>query len=207
MRKKKTIKKTNAIKVSFILDETGSMLNYKDTTMSGFNEYIDGLKKQPKLRMTLTTFNTDKIKIVYKDKPIKDVKHLNDDTYQPGACTPLYDAMGRTINSLGKEKKVLMIIMTDGLENASNEYTQKGIFDLIKKKEKAGWTFVYLGANQDAWAVSRKMGFARMNTVSYDEVNIKEAFKTVGRGTSCYAASAGVQTANFFDKDDEGKLN
>ena len=207
MRKKKTIKKTNAIKVSFILDETGSMLSYKDTTISGFNEYVDGLKKQPKLRMTLTTFNTDKIKIVYKDKPIKNVKHINDDTYQPSACTPLYDAMGRTINSLGKEKKVLMIIMTDGLENASKEYTQKGIFDLIKKKEKAGWTFVYLGANQDAWAASHAMGFLRGNTINYNQSKTKQTFDAVSKNTQTYFASAGAQTANFFDKDDESKLS
>ncbi|NIP23783.1 MAG: VWA domain-containing protein, partial [Phycisphaerae bacterium] len=113
--------------VSFILDETGSMLSVKDQTISGYNEYLDTLKQEKDVLFTLTKFNSAKVEVVYDAVKIKDVELLTADTYHPTATTPLYDAIGTTITSLekatkNKKGKKLVVIQTDGLENASKEF-------------------------------------------------------------------------------------
>ena len=123
---KKTSKpKPSTKSVSYILDETGSMMGFKTQTISGFNEYIKTLKadKLVKYKMTLTRFNSNSISIDYLDKPIADVPELTSDTYRPRDLTPLYDAIGKTITDIESKKAVgkdiLFVIMTDGQENAS----------------------------------------------------------------------------------------
>jgi hypothetical protein len=197
--------------VSFILDETGSMQGVKEQTISGFNEYVDTLKgdeKAKKIRFTLTKFNSNKVEIVCKGVKIDEVEHLNSETYRPDALTPLYDAIGRTIRSLertldGKKSKALVVIQTDGQENHSKEFTQQGIFKLIDEKKKLGWTFAYLGADQDAWQASQRMGIAKGNTKSYASAQTKSAFKDVAYSTSDYLRERGVQTDKFFKPEEK----
>ncbi len=104
--------------VSFILDETGSMEVCRDATISGFNEYKNGLKGNGKVKFTLTKFNTDRTKVVYDAVDLKDVKDLTRNTYMPNAMTNLYDAIAVAINLVevkGKSKpRMLFVIMTDG---------------------------------------------------------------------------------------------
>jgi len=204
--------------VNFILDETGSMESCKAATISGFNEYIQTLKnKKEKILFSLTRFNSEKIDVVYKAEPIENVKELAN--YKPDALTPLYDAIGSTVTKVSaelkskkkskkKEKtKVLCVIMTDGEENASKEYTRKKIFDLVKEKEKENWTFIYLGANQDAYAESGAMGLTRDNTMNYSTANTKGVMSAMSTATASYASSNTVNCGAFFtdhyNKDDE----
>lgn len=199
-RPKKTGKKGKLF-VSFVLDETGSMISCKEQTIGGFNEYIKGLQnKGNDILFTLTKFNTDKIDIIHDSVDIKDVLLLNDDTYIPAACTPLYDAIGRTVRSLEKETKgkkggVLMVIQTDGLENASKEYTRDGIFNLITEKKKDGWTFAFLGADQDAWATSQFLGISKGNTLSYGLADTRRTISRLSGQTMSY--SAHVESGNL----------
>jgi uncharacterized protein YegL len=197
--------------VSFILDETGSMDAIKTQTISGFNEYIDTLKKDAtasNILFTLTKFNSAKTEIVYNAVKIADVPHLDNDTYCPAETTPLYDAIGKTIESLsktvkGKKQSVLVIIQTDGQENASVEFTMRGIFQKIEEKKKLGWTFVFMGANQDAWATSQTLGISKGNTMGYSGVSgTTGAFGAVGVSGRVYANSGGKQTDNYFSDDD-----
>jgi hypothetical protein len=187
--------------VSFILDETGSMLSCKEATISGFNEYIETLKqRRGTLRMTLTKFNSSRIEKTYEDKPIGEVEPLNADTYQPDDTTPLYDAIGQTIRGINNRSNVLCIIMTDGLENASREYKREDIFKMIKEKEDEGWSFVFLGANQDSWATGQALGFAAGNVADYCEsgFGMSNTFNVLANNTMCYSA----QTKNYFSGDD-----
>jgi len=192
--------------VSLVLDETGSMTSVKGKTISGFNEYIDGLKKiKNKVLFTLTKFNSDMVKVVYNTVKIKDVKHLTDNSYQPQAMTPLYDAIGTAINQLSKnlkeaKQKVLFVILTDGLENHSQEYTSEQITNLIEEKRDEGWQFVFLGANQDAWIQGQKFGMLKGNTMSYDSQNIKGMMgQTLLNATVAYSSSATTPTSTFVD--------
>lgn len=195
--------------VSFVLDETGSMESVRDATISGFNEYVESLKKQPgKKLLTLTLFNSSRIQTVYSAKLIGEVPALNRDTYNPDATTPLYDAIAHTISEIEREvakmkskPSVLCVIMTDGLENASKEYDQQKIFQRIQAKEKEGWTFAYLGANQDAWAVSASIGVPKGNTLNYAADQPKQALGRASLATLDYMRSGSRQSRNLFADD------
>jgi hypothetical protein len=198
--KKQTIKSIN-----FVLDETGSMLICKEATISGFNEYIDTLKNDKKVKytMTLTRFNSAKIHIDYVNKRLEDVPQLTEDTYKPDNLTPLYDAIGQTISKVEKEKvspkDVLFVIMTDGQENASKEYEQKTIFSLIKEKTSKGWTFAFLGANQDAYVEAGRIGVLAGNAVLYSKKDTRQTFARAANATSSWASNSGRRT-NFWSK-------
>lgn len=194
--------------VSFILDETGSMNSVKDQTISGYNEYLDTLKQEKGVLFTLTKFNSSKVEVVYDAEKIKKVEPLDKDSYQPSSTTPLYDAIGETITSLdkatkGKKGKKLVVIQTDGLENASKEYNRKMIFEIIEKKKKEDWTFVFLGADQDAYAASAQLGISRGNTRSYASAKTRDTFREVADASRVYLKSEAPMTEEFFEDDEE----
>jgi len=201
------------MRVSFILDETGSMQTVKEATISGFNEYIDTLAKDKaseNVLFTLTKFNANKIDIVLNNVEISKVPHLTGETYRPTDLTPLYDAIGKTINSLGglkgKKQHVLVVIQTDGLENASKEYDRKKIFDMINEKKDKGWAFIFLGADQDAYIVSESIGVSRGNTMSYNSQDTQKTLRGMADATVCYASAGGMRTTNLVsDEDDDSK--
>lgn len=194
-------------KIVFLLDESGSMNSIKDQTVSGFNEYVDTVKKETEVTMTLTKFNSAGVKVEYVNKPIKDVPHLTDSTFKPDALTPLYDALGKTISQLDedleKEKeeyRVLFIVMTDGEENQSREYDKDKIVKLITKKED-DWTFVYLGADQDAWLEASKFGISSAgSTMSYSSKETGETFAKLGRATGRFMSTSKKSTKDFVTK-------
>jgi len=162
MTKKKT-EKTEAYTVSFLLDETGSMMPKKEETIISFNNYVDSIKKEKnsaKTKFTLAKFNTMNIEKPYERVNLKDVKPLTKENYKPDNCTNLYDAIGKIVSETKAEKneKVLFVILTDGEENSSKEYDKKGIKILIEEKQKEGWQFVFLGVGIDAYAEAIKMG-------------------------------------------------
>lgn len=187
--------------VNFILDKSGSMSSVQDTTISAFNEYLQSLKNDKKTNylFSLTLFDSESIDKLYVAANINDVKPLNKRTYQPNACTPLYDAVVETVEeaykALESEKTPyasVVVIMTDGMENASTKHTQKCLADLRKKLEGTDkWTFVYMGANQDAWAVAQDWGFSQGNTMSFnaDDAGIKTVMRGMGCATALYAST------------------
>lgn len=208
--KPKNVKSNKPMLVNIILDETGSMGIRKQETISAFNEYVNSLKKlKVNVSISLTKFNSEKVEIVYADKALKDIQLLDDKTYQPDCLTPLYDAVGKTINTIEKKeiknKSVLVVIITDGQENASKEYKQKQIFDMITDKQKKyGWTFIFMGVDQDAWAASQTIGVLYANTLSVDKNNIKGAMRYTAGATRSYASSkqraGGMSSTSFFKK-------
>ncbi len=199
--------------VSFILDETGSMQSVKEATISGFNEYVKTLKggdDAERIRFTLTQFNAEKVDVVYDGVRLDKVSQLTEETYQPASLTPLYDAIGRTIRALegrlaDKKRNVLVIIQTDGAENASKEFTQEGIFNLIKEKKAANWTFAFLGADQDAWEIGSQLGLDRGNVFSYNSSETRQVFGKTAVSTLNYASSGGTVTRQFFDDETTGQ--
>jgi len=199
-------KKGKQTLVNFILDETGSMSVCKEATISGFNEYVDSLEKTAKDTLfSLTKFNSSKVDVVHKNCTLDKVERLNNNNYEPNDMTPLYDAIGTTVMEVTRELKekkskpnVLCVIMTDGEENTSKEFTRQMITDLIKKKEKEGWTFIYLGANQDSWANAQKFGMSKGNTMDYDTNFTMETYVKLASATANYANVGKGQTANFF---------
>ena len=173
--------KPQPLYVTLILDETGSMQSCKGAAITGFNQYVARLRQEPaETQFTLTLFNSSKTEVRYKTVPVAQVRELDVETYRPRDTTPLYDAIGRTLTVAKLEApagmRKLCVILTDGLENASTEYTRKQIFDLIKACEKEGWTFIYLGADHDVWAAGEDLGISGDNRVSFGRANIDQTF-------------------------------
>lgn len=199
-KQKKAVKETL---VNFILDKSGSMESIKSSTVSGFNEYLGTLKKDGnKYSFSLTLFDTN-VERVVTNEPISKVDELSSATYNPDGMTALYDAVCQTIKCIKekKDQKVINIIMTDGQENSSREYTEKEMKSLIEEKEKQGnWTFVYLGANQDSYAVAQKYGIAQGNTVNFTASNagMRSAMGAVSMSTSNFASDSSDNTTSFF---------
>lgn len=153
-----------------ILDESGSMTSIQQQAVSAVNETIQGIRKASRnadgqnFFVSLVVFEGDGVKgvrTVRERVPIENIENIMDEEYQPGGCTPLYDAMGLSISALSKVTKkedcVLVTIITDGMENSSKEYSGRVIKDIVAEKRKSGWTFAYIGANQDAVEVAREL--------------------------------------------------
>ena len=198
--------------LTFVLDATGSMDIVRDETIQGFNDFIADRKKEKNTRMTLVTFNSKEIRTVYESKKIKTVPNLTRENYTPKMWTPLYDAVGKAIKDTekaidGKDHRVLFVVMTDGLENASRTYTLSNIQELIKSKtDKDEWTFVYLGANQDAWEVGGQMNVPQGNIQPYAASDPAGAMGVTSSSVARYAASQQKSTETFFadvDSDDD----
>lgn len=195
--------------VSFVLDETGSMMKRRAATISSFNEYLSTLQNREcdEIIITLTKFNSGGIDVIFNETDVNCVPDINNDTYNPEMNTPLYDAIGKAINEVDIEKdiNVLFVILTDGLENASYEYTQNMIFELIKDRECKGWTFVFLGADQDSY-VAEAIGFQSGNIYLWDSntttinVGASSPMQQLIMNTSSFLDSGAVQTDCFFKK-------
>ena len=202
--------------VSFLLDETGSMDSVRDKTVSGFNEYVATLKntETPTL-LRLMTFNTDGFNVVYDVDDIHSVAELTMESYRPRALTNLYDAIAKLVHDtddrikrMSPTPRVMCTIMTDGEENSSSEYTRAAIFKLIRDREKEGWAFVYLGANQDAWAASESIGIHRRNSANYQADAPDLALRSTADATSRWVRrrrKAG-KVEQFFVEEDLVKI-
>lgn len=195
--------------VEFILDETGSMNCCWDSTISGFNEYVNGLRqdKENKYRLSLVKFDSNGVKKVYVDKPINEVEDLNQDTYTPSAMTNLNDAIGFSMTELEgrlKDEKynVIIIILTDGQENASREWSQPMVADLVERKKADGWTITFLGANIDVQKVGKAYAMDMGNVKAYSTSNMGGTMRGLADATVLCASNATVGSASmdFFSE-------
>lgn len=200
--------------VNFILDQSGSMSSIKTATISGFNEYIETLKKDTKSNydFSLTLFDTN-IEKRFVKRPLKELEGLNDNTFTPNGMTALYDAVCQTIDAVKREAnskdKILTVIMTDGGENSSKEFTEKDLKSRITELEKLGnWTFVFLGANQDSYLNAQKYGIAEGNTANFvaSSVGVAHVMRTMATNTSNFSAMAYSNTSAFFSGADQKNL-
>jgi hypothetical protein len=146
----------NLTEIVAILDRSGSMGALRAETIGGFNNFVEEQKKAEGIaRITLVQFD-DKYQIDYEGKDVKEVPALDESTYVPRGMTALYDAVGKTMITLGERLakldedkrpgQVVVLIITDGLENSSKEYAGDKLREMIThQEEKYNWTFVFLG--------------------------------------------------------------
>jgi hypothetical protein len=192
--------------VSFLLDETGSMESIKDDTIGGFNRYLASLQAPDAgtVEFTLVKFDSNKIDKVYVGVPVGEAQPLTTETYRPGAATPLIDAAVKLIKATEEaltqhtaSPRVLLVIQTDGHENASREYTLTDLQDLIKAKTAAGWHFVFLGAGIDAFTQVASWGIPTSNTLSYGREHSDATFQALSTNTHLFLTSGAAQTLEF----------
>ena len=190
--------------VNVILDKSGSMASKTNDVIEGFNAYVAGLGKEDQVNymFSLTLFDTQ---VAYRHVgiPLPEVKRLDSKSYQPGGNTALNDAIGITVRKVEADQpkvdKVVTVIMTDGEENSSREWTHDAVRGLIEQKEKEGsWTFIFLGAGLDAWHQGRSYGVQAANVAQYSTHQYQEAFAAMAAGTNLFSSSPKRQSGNFF---------
>ena len=178
---KKENGKTQVFNV-IILDRSGSMESIRRAAVEGFNETLAGIRKaQEKFAetqdhfVTLMTFCSCEKNYVFDRTPVADTRLLKLEDYQPCCCTPLYDAMGMTLNAIHKHVEgmqdyvVVVTIITDGMENASHEFDGQTIKKLVERLRGEGWTFTYMGANQDSVEVAMKLSIRNSRNFAYSD--------------------------------------
>ena len=166
----------NPVHISVVLDRSGSMASVADDIVGGFNEFLaDQRQVAGSAAVTLVQFDTgDPFEVLIDAVAIREVCDLDRSAYQPRSLTPLYDAVGRMIGRIDSRiasrseqdlpaEDQVVVIITDGLENSSREHTRDTVFTMIEERRKAGWAFVFLGANQDVYAAGEQIGVAPMN--------------------------------------------
>jgi hypothetical protein len=169
--------------IYFLLDRSGSMQSIKSDTEGGFAAFVEEQKKAlGDCRVTLAQFDNE-YDVVYSGVPVVDVPPLS---LQPRGSTALLDAMGRLVTDAGAELAalpederpgtVIVAVMTDGLENASREWTHAAIRSLVEQQTSAyAWQFMYMGADQDAIEVGARLGVDAAYSVTYGRGKTKEA--------------------------------
>lgn len=195
--------------LAFILDRSGSMSSIAADAIEGFNCFLhDQQHAQGQARITLALFD-DEYLVPIQSLPVDEVVPLDQTTYVPRNSTALLDAIGRTIDELGtrfsalpeaaRPGKVIVAILTDGLENASVHETWRSVSQRIRHQtEVYGWEFLFLGANQDAIATAAQLHIAAHNAANYhaDGVGLRSTARSLSRkATALRAKSAGVANA------------
>ena len=209
MKNKKTI-------YHFVVDQSGSMSGSEDPTIEGFNSQLKTLKKlkadfPENEYLVSVTFFEDEVMDLIQFAPIEKINMLNRDNYRPGGLTALLDGIGKSIESIRSKydseiqqnkTSIVMIILTDGGENASKFYTRYRIGEMINELDATGkWTFSFLGAGLDAIKASENLNIRRENIMSYDKENICGMMDDMSESILKYehAKIAGNLKSNLFD--------
>jgi hypothetical protein len=207
--------------IVFVLDKSGSMETIRDRVISGFNEFLEDQKREAKrrgddVRLTLTLFDSPVYNNVlgqvgfvnaYVNEKIADVPGLTKETYVPGGATALLDAIERTLDQVGDcdgAERVVMVVMTDGEENSSEEATKDGIKGRIDERVAAGWAVVYLGANVDEFAEAAAIGVADYRARGWDATadGTDLVMADLSRATTRNLAPRGAPSERFWDEDE-----
>lgn len=167
-----------ATELVFILDKSGSMAGLESDTIGGFNSMLEKQKKvDGECRITTVLFD-NRYELLHDRIDIRAVSPMTEREYQVGGSTALLDAIGRTIQKLVHVQKntaeeyraesVMFVIITDGAENASREYSAAKVKAMIEEeKAKCGWEFVFLGANMDAVETAGRFGISADRVADY----------------------------------------
>jgi uncharacterized protein YegL len=204
--------------VAFVLDKSGSMQTVAEAVVEGYNDYLGELRAQGGQTLySLTTFNTN-FEHVCIGEPLDLVPELDHRLYRPDGMTALYDAIADTVLETDRrlqaegraDEKVLVIVMTDGLENSSTDYDARSIAQLVRTlDERPNWTFVYLGAGhdsvQDAQHAATQLGYRGANAMlwSADPVSTRKSMHSLAQATGQRRQSMAPKSEQFFADADQ----
>lgn len=197
--------KKNLTEMVFLLDRSGSMEGLEKDTIGGFNSLIAKQKKVKGSAKITTVLFDNEYEVLHNRIDLKEVVAMTADQYFVRGSTALLDSVGKTIQDIGKAlakthednrpEKVIFVIITDGMENASNKFSQQQIKDMIEhQKAKYNWEFMFLGANIDAVAVAESYGISEDRAVEFlcDEIGTELNFKIVSETVDCMRNSIKV---------------
>lgn len=208
--------------IIFVIDRSGSMESIRTDMIGGFNAFIreQQAAKPGDCRVFAYKFDTV-YEPMFEDKALAEVPELTKENYEPRGSTALYDSLAKTIVDIGarlaalpedqRPERVLVVTITDGEDNSHlsgkefTKYTSAQVKEMVDHQRTVySWDFVYIGANQDAWAVGGSMGYASSSTLNYvaDSDGTAYAFDKLSKGVTSYRCCAAK--ADFaFDADDK----
>ena len=197
--------KKQRVLVIVILDKSGSMAAKASDVIEGFNAYLAGLAEEDSVdySLSLTLFDTE-IQYRHVGVPLSKIDKLDFKSYRPGGNTALNDAIGMTVRKVEADghqaDKVVTVIMTDGEENSSREWSTAGVKALVQEKEKNGdWTFVFMGAAIDAWSQGASYGIRESNVAQYDTRQHVATFQALSLGTNHISSLPKAGSKNIFE--------
>ncbi|MDQ1146030.1 uncharacterized protein YegL [Bacillus sp. SORGH_AS 510] len=189
--------KKNVTELVFILDKSGSMAGLEADTIGGYNAMLAKQQKAEGEAIVTTVLFDHDYELLHDRINVKGISPITDKDYEVGGTTALLDAIGFTIQKIvnvqkrtseeERAEKVLFVITTDGMENASLEFTADKIKKMVQmQKEKYGWEFLFLGANIDAVATAARFGIEEDFAVDYhaDEVGTQLNYEAVSEAVS-----------------------
>jgi len=204
----------------FILDRSGSMEGLEGDTIGGFNSMIRRQKEQPGECLVSTVLFDTYRQTLHDRLTLQNVPNMTASDYCVRGCTALVDAIGSSIHHIASihryireedvPERTLFVITTDGMENASREYTAQQVRDMIKKQESCGWEFLFLGANMDAVSTAASFGIHKDRATTYtnDSSGIATNYEAISSVISSFREKAPV-TENWkdmIDKDHSGRV-
>ena len=212
------------IKIINIIDRSGSMGSMKETALEGFNGFINEQRTLEGDAVVSTILFNNQYKMLYTDSDVKECSLLTNENFIPAGTTALYDAIGKTIddeiNKLGlisleeRPIKTLCVILTDGYENASHQYSGTKIKEMISEMKKDfNWEFVFLAANEDASLTAETIGISTNNSYAFQnsKLGITDAFNAVNYSSRVYRASVAkgqsADTSNLMNDYKNSKNN
>ncbi len=195
----------NLTELVFILDRSGSMCGLEADTIGGFNSMIEKQKREPGEALVSTVLFDHESTVLHDRVPLGCVAPMTARDYSVRGSTALLDAIGGAIHHIGNVHKyarpedvpehTLFVITTDGMENASREYTYDKIRALVERqKQEYGWEFLFLGANIDAISTARRFGIGADRAVNYhaDSQGTRLNYEVVSETVSCMRAGAPI---------------
>jgi uncharacterized protein YegL len=200
--------------IVMVIDRSGSMASIKDDAIGGLNTFIEAQQKV-KGEANLTAVLFDDEYILYHDAvDIKKVELFNEETYVPRSMTALLDAIGKTANDVGERlrktnekdrpEKVLFVILTDGFENASREFTKPQIVEMIDhQREKYNWEFAFLAANQDAIQEGGGYGISKGSCLTF--THNAAGTEHMAASLACYATNYRMGIVPVWSNTDDDK--
>lgn len=207
----------NLTEMVFILDRSGSMAGLEADTIGGYNSLLEKQRKEVGDATVTTVLFDDRYDMIHDHAAIGKVKDITNKEYFARGMTGLLDAIGKTINHVGNRHKnaldsevpgkTLVVIITDGYENASREFTLQQVKQMIgRQKEKHGWEFLFLGANIDAVSTATGFGISADRAVTYeaDAKGTRMNFDAVSNVACCMRQCAPI-ASNWKDDIEEHK--
>lgn len=202
-----------------ILDESGSMTAIYQQALTGINEVLSGIRKSQQEfpdqhhYVTIVTFEGNGMSGVKTRRDrvaVENIKDFTQKDYCPGGCTPLYDTMGKTLveleSQIGESDRVMATIITDGYENSSMEYSGKAVKNLVSRLREKGWTFAYIGANQDAVEVASDLNIDNALNFEATSSGTRDMCMHFCAASSkfsrrCNEEADNISMSDLFDKD------
>lgn len=188
--------KKKATEMVCILDRSGSMYKKRKDTIGSFNQMLEKQKREPGEAYITTALFSDQCDVLYSHTPIRETEELTEQDYYIGGNTALFDAIGKVFHQTDSllegregdyEEKVLVFIITDGMENTSVQYGRQQIKKLIEEKQKKGWVILFFGTDMEMIKLAEDTGIRKENTTCYPDTaeGIRESFLMAG---SCFSS-------------------